>query len=103
MSENQFKSLKRVPAYILAEETIRSMILDGTLGPGDLLPGEYDLAEQLGITRQTVREAIRKLESSGLVERGHRRRMQVAAPSSEVSSTAIRHAIVLHDVTYRDL
>jgi len=103
LSENQFKSLKRVPAYILAEETIRSMILDGTLGPGDLLPGEYDLAEQLGITRQTVREAIRKLESSGLVERGHRRRMQVAAPSSEVSSTAIRHAIVLHDVTYRDL
>ena len=103
MSEKQFKSLKRAPAYILAEEAIRDMILDGTLGHGDLLPGEHDLAGQLGITRPTVREAIRKLESSGLVERGHRRRMQVAAPSTEVSSSAIRNAIVLHGVTYREL
>lgn len=103
LTENQFKSLKRAPAYILAEQAIRTMILDGTLGPGDLLPGEHDLAEQLGITRPTVREAIRKLESSGLVERGYRRRMQVAAPATEVSSSAIRHAIVLHGVTYREL
>ena len=103
MTEKQFKSLKRAPAYILAEEAIRGMILDGTLGPGVLLPGEHDLADQLGITRPTVREAIRRLETSGLVERGHRRRMQVAAPSSEVSSSAIRNAIVLHGVTYREL
>lgn len=103
LTENQFKSLKRAPAYILAEEAIRGMILDGTLGAGDLLPGEHDLADQLGITRPTVREAFRKLESSGLIERGHRRRMQVSVPSSEVSSSAIRHAIVMHGVTYRDL
>lgn len=103
MPVKPFKSLKRAPAYVLAEEAIRAMILDGTLGPGDLLPGEHDLAEQLGITRPTVREAIRGLQSSGLVERGHRRRMQVAAPSNEVSSSAIRHAIVLHGVTYREL
>lgn len=99
----QFKTLKREPAYILAERAIREMILSGTLDPGDLLPGEHDLAEQLGVTRPTIREAIRKLESSGLVERGHRRRMQVAAPSSEISSTAIRHAIVMHGITYREL
>ena len=42
------------------------MILDSTSAPGDLLPGEHDLAEQLGITRPTVREAIRQLERRGL-------------------------------------
>jgi DNA-binding FadR family transcriptional regulator len=55
---NSFKSLKRAPAYVLAEEAIRGMILDGTLARGDLLPVEYDLAEQLGVTRPTVREAL---------------------------------------------
>ena len=99
----QFEPLKRVPAYAMVEEAIRDMILSGKLGTGDLLPGEHDLAAQLGVTRPTVREAIRKLESSGLVERGHRRRMQVAAPSSEISSSAIRTAIVMHDITYRAL
>jgi len=99
----KFATLKRVPAYQQAERAMRDMILSGKLGPGDLLPGEHDLAEQLGVTRPTLREAMRKLESSGLVERGHRRRMQVAAPSSEISSSVIRNAIVMHDITYREL
>lgn len=99
----QFETLKRVPAYIMAEHAIKDMILSGKLGPGELLPGEHDLAEQLGVTRPTVREAMRTLEGSGLIERGHRRRMQVVAPSSEVSSTAIRNAIVMHGITYREL
>lgn len=99
----QFETLKRVPAYVMAETAIKEMILSGKLGPGELLPGEHALAEQLGVTRPTIREAMRTLESNGLVERGHRRRMQVAAPSSEVSSSAIRNAIVMHDITYREL
>ena len=34
------------------------MILSGDPGPGALLPGEHDLAEQLGVTRPTVCEAM---------------------------------------------
>ena len=63
----QFEALKRAPAYVMAENAIKDLILSGELGPGALLPGEHDLAEQLGVTRPTVREAMRKLESSGLV------------------------------------
>jgi len=99
----QFETLKRVPAYVMAENAIKDMILSGKLGPGDLLPGEHALAEQLGVTRPTLREAMRSLQGSGLIERGHRRRMKVAAPSSEISSSAIRNAIVMHDITYREL
>ncbi|MFC6671805.1 FadR/GntR family transcriptional regulator [Marinobacterium aestuariivivens] len=43
-------------------------ILDGTLLPGTLLPSERRLAEDHGLSRATVREAIRTLELRGLVE-----------------------------------
>jgi len=100
---NQITSLKRPTAYQMAEEALREKIMDGTLLPGDLLPVEHDLAEQLGVTRPTVREALRKLESSGLVVRGPRKRMMVSAPCTSISSTAMQQAIVLHDVTYQEL
>lgn len=46
---------------------IRARIQSNELMPGQKLPSERDLAEQLGVSRNTVREAIRMLEVSGLV------------------------------------
>jgi DNA-binding FadR family transcriptional regulator len=40
---------------------IKETILDGRLGPGDKLPREADLAEELGISRSSLREAVRAL------------------------------------------
>ncbi|MFI7063757.1 FadR/GntR family transcriptional regulator [Kribbella sp. NPDC050124] len=42
----------------VAIEKIKAMILDGRLKPGDRLPREADLAEQLGISRSPLREAV---------------------------------------------
>ena len=70
MTDTVFETLKRPPADRVAEQPIRGKILDGSLAPGTLLPPEHDLAEQLGVTRPTVREAMRSLESAGLIERG---------------------------------
>lgn len=103
IKNEKLTSLKRATAYQMAEEALREKIMDGSLAPGDLLPVEHDLAEQLGVTRPTVREALRKLESSGLVVRGPRRRMMVTAPSPSISSVAMQQAIVLHGITYREL
>ncbi|WP_051062867.1 FadR/GntR family transcriptional regulator [Ilumatobacter nonamiensis] len=103
MSDAVFETLDRLPAYRVAEQTIRRKILDGTLAPGTLLPPENDLAEQLGVTRPTVREAMRGLESAGLIERGARRRMAVTAPNRSVVTTAMHEAIVLHGISYREL
>ncbi|GAA0412382.1 FadR/GntR family transcriptional regulator [Microbispora corallina] len=44
-----------------AVDTIKQMIIDGKLRPGQKLPVEKDLAEQLGVARNTLREAVRAL------------------------------------------
>jgi len=103
MTDAVFETVERMPAYRVAEKAIRAKILDGSLAPGTLLPPEYDLADQLGVTRPTVREALRTLESAGLVERGARRRMAVTAPSTSVTTMAMHEAIVLHGISYREL
>src|SRR6266436_5989224 len=56
------------PVYELVVERIRRAIHIGTYVPGDRLPPERTLAEQLGVSRTTVREAIRVLEGQGYVE-----------------------------------
>lgn len=47
-------------------ETLREAIINGTLKPGERMM-EIQLAEQLGVSRTPVREAIRKLELEGFV------------------------------------
>lgn len=54
--------------YELVVEQIRRAICLGRFSPGDRLPPERELARQLGVSRATVREAIRVLESDGLAE-----------------------------------
>ena len=51
-----------------AVQRIQSMILDGTLKPGDRLPAQRELSEQFGISRASLREALSVLETLGLVQ-----------------------------------
>lgn len=55
------------PAYQQVAEKLRRQILGGEIEPGQRLPVEGDLAEQLGVSRSTVREALRSLTSQRLV------------------------------------
>lgn len=49
-------------------EQIQNLVLAGTLRPGDKLPSERELAEQFGVSRTAVREAVKALREKGLVE-----------------------------------
>jgi DNA-binding FadR family transcriptional regulator len=49
-------------------EQLRGLILKGSFAPGDKLPPERKLAEELGVNRASLREAIKSLEQMGLVK-----------------------------------
>lgn len=60
--------IKYSASYTLAAEQLRRAIELGTYLPGDRLPPERELAAQLGVSRATLREAVRSLLTADLVE-----------------------------------
>lgn len=60
----------RAPALLsdVAAAHVARLIEDGTYRPGDRLPTERDLADDLGVSRTAIREAFRALQALGLVE-----------------------------------
>lgn len=60
------------PAYQQVADQLRELVTTGALRAGDRLPGEHELAQRFGVSRPTVREALRVLASQQLVhtERG---------------------------------
>lgn len=63
-----FKTVKQNRAYQDVVEQIQEAIMDGSLAPGRQLPAERELKEQFGVSRGTLREALRVLEQKGLIE-----------------------------------
>jgi GntR family transcriptional regulator, transcriptional repressor for pyruvate dehydrogenase complex len=63
-----FEAIKKSKIGEKVAETIREAIVAGKLGTGEALPSERDLAAQFGVNRSTVREALMRLESWGLIE-----------------------------------
>src|SRR5918997_1309924 len=70
-TEPAIEPIKRVKLYEEVAARIRDLIADGELSPGRALPSERKLAEQFKVGRAVIREAIRQLEVSGLVESRH--------------------------------
>lgn len=56
------------PAYQQVADQLLALILDGSLAAGDRLPSETELSSIFGVSRSTVREALRALASRDLVE-----------------------------------
>lgn len=69
-SNVEWPSVEPVRSTRIYEEIVRQiriMIADGHLKSGDRLPPERDLAERFRVSRTSVREAMRALESRGLI------------------------------------
>src|SRR5205807_41149 len=63
--------IRRTKVYAEVASQIHRLIVAGRLKPGDRLPPERYLAETFGVSRTSVRDAIRVLEMRGLVEPRH--------------------------------
>jgi DNA-binding FadR family transcriptional regulator len=62
-----FEQVRPVRLYERIVEQVEAAIASGELAPGQRLPSERELVTQFGTSRATVREALRVLESNGLV------------------------------------
>ena len=58
---------KAVPAYMKIAGILRRQIIHGELNPGDILPSENSLCETYGVSRDTARKGLLKLENDGLI------------------------------------
>jgi DNA-binding FadR family transcriptional regulator len=92
-------SIGRISEVIV--EQVRLLIRQGQLSAGDRLPSERELCERFGVSRVTVREALRVLEANGLVDIrvGARGGAFVTAPSSRLVGEGIADLITLATLT----
>lgn len=71
MPENLTELVNRIgrsrPTHVVVAEAIRRQVTLGRLQPGDTLPTERELSQQLGIGRTTLRRAIKSLAGEGVV------------------------------------
>jgi GntR family transcriptional regulator, transcriptional repressor for pyruvate dehydrogenase complex len=63
-----FRPIRTRRAFEEICERIREQLALGVLKPGDKLPAERDLAQQLGVSRNVLREALRSLEMAGILK-----------------------------------
>jgi DNA-binding GntR family transcriptional regulator len=82
LSIEPLSSLDRSTLRERALEALRSAITSGQYRPGDHL-GEVELATHLGVSRGTVREALRHLQQEGLVTASNRNMLRVSTISAK--------------------
>ncbi len=89
----------------LVAGTLRRMVVEGQLIDGDFLPNEAELMTHFGVSRPTLREAVRVLESERLVEvrRGSRTGARVRVPGPEIVARPAGLLLELSGTTIADL
>ncbi|HUK03199.1 MAG TPA: GntR family transcriptional regulator [Steroidobacteraceae bacterium] len=95
-----FQQIETEPAYRKVATALLERILDRTLRDGDRLPAETELARQFGVNRSTVREALRELQSTGMLTRRRGSKcFAITRPAPGVVAQGVSRALALHDVT----
>lgn len=89
----------------LVAARIRRAVVTGELQTGDNLPSEAALIEDFQVSRPTIREAMRILESEGLisVSRGARGGARITQPDSEIVARAAGIALQTRGATIKDV
>jgi DNA-binding FadR family transcriptional regulator len=88
-----FEGVVRRPVYVQVAEQLREAVLDGTLPPGAVLPAERELGDRFGVSRTTVREALRALQAQGLVVAAGPNSPLRVAEAQALSTGPVREAL----------
>ncbi|MGF6822023.1 GntR family transcriptional repressor for pyruvate dehydrogenase complex [Microbacterium sp. ZKA21] len=80
-----------------AIEKIKAMIVSGELGPGDRLPPEKELAERLGLSRNSMREAVKALEVIRVLDVRRGDGTYVTSLEPDLLLEAISFVVDMHD------
>lgn len=82
---------------------VRALIREGRLRPGDPLPSESSLADELAVSRQVVREAYQSMSALGLLEIRDGRRARVAKVDNDVLALVIDHGVQTDQVSVQQI
>lgn len=96
--------MRRTPGRRLIAQRLRDEIFAG-MRPGDWIGTEAQLAERFGVSRITMRDAVRVLESEGFIDVsvGVGGGLRVAIGRPEVAADALSAQLYLEDVSWREL
>jgi GntR family transcriptional repressor for pyruvate dehydrogenase complex len=100
-----FSPIKTGSLSIEVEKQLTNLIKSGVFKPDDRLPSENELAEHFQVSRSTVREALMKLRSTGLIEikRGIHAGTYITEPSSVPITKALKNLIGLQKISFAQL
>lgn len=100
-----FVPVRRIRSFDDVVIQLRRAILGGQVRQGERLPGERELSQTFGVSRPTVREALRSLEATGVVEvrPGKAGGAYAVAPPASVVGDAVATLVNLAGATLSDL
>ena len=95
---------KTVRAHDAVARTLRRRIMSGELSPGDSLPSESALISELGVSRETVRLALRLLDAEGLTTTSQGKSgVRIRHPEPEQVARSLVQLLTLTGATWGDL
>ena len=84
------------------EDSLLSYIRQSSLEPGDMLPREEDLAQQLNVSRHIVREGVSRLKMLGLIESRKHKGMILTRPNAFVGVSKLAEARLFSEAECRE-
>ncbi len=98
-----FKKKTKLSAVDLVIDSIKSILIQKKILPGDLLPSEQVLAESLGVGRGSVREALKILDAFGIVEIIHGDGTYIATSANKKIFDPLIYSLIIANADSNEL
>ncbi len=98
-----FKKKTKLSAVDLVIDSIKGILIQKKILPGDLLPSEQALAESLGVGRGSVREALKILDAFGIVEIIHGDGTYIATSANKKIFDPLIYSMIITNTNSNEL